>query len=104
LKVIEAAAQHLRVELHLASVQDAKLLEPTLSELVTKGIQALVVFPDGMFLAQTPLIIAFTARHRLPAMYGLREYAEVGGLMAFQWRNRRSSSWSSTSRPPRPSA
>jgi ABC-type uncharacterized transport system substrate-binding protein len=83
LKVIEAAAQHLRVELHLASVQDAKLLEPTLSELVTKGIQALVVFPDGMFLAQTPLIIAFTARHRLPAMYGLREYAEVGGLMAY---------------------
>jgi putative ABC transport system substrate-binding protein len=83
LKVIEAAAQHLRVELHLGGARDAKLLEPTLSELVTKGIQALVVFPDGMFLAQTPLIIAFTARHRLPTMYGLREYAEVGGLMAY---------------------
>jgi putative ABC transport system substrate-binding protein len=83
LKVIEAAAQRLRVELHLAGVQDPKLLEPTLSDLVTKGIQALVVFPDGMFLAQTSLIIAFTARHRLPTMYGLREYPEVGGLMAY---------------------
>jgi putative ABC transport system substrate-binding protein len=83
LSVIEAAAQRLRVELHLAGVQDPKLLEPTLSALVTKGIRALVVFPDGMFLAQTSLIIAFTARHRLPTMYGLREYPEAGGLMAY---------------------
>jgi putative ABC transport system substrate-binding protein len=83
LKVIEGAAQRLGVELHLAGVQDPKLLEPTLSDLVTKGIQALVVFPDGMFLAQTSLIIAFTARQRLPTMYGLREYPEAGGLMAY---------------------
>lgn len=48
-----------------------------------KGVQALVVFPDGMFVAQTPLIIGLAARNRLPAMYGLREYAEVGGLMTY---------------------
>jgi len=83
LMVIEAASKQLRVELHLAGVQDPKLLEQTLSDLVKKGVQALVVFPDGMFLAQTPLIVDFTARHRLPTMYGLREYPEVGGLMAY---------------------
>jgi putative tryptophan/tyrosine transport system substrate-binding protein len=83
LNVIETAAQRLRVELRLAGVQDPKLLEPTLSDLLAKRIQALVVFPDGMFLAETPLIIAFTARHRLPTMYGLKEYPEVGGLMSY---------------------
>jgi putative ABC transport system substrate-binding protein len=83
LKVIEAAAQRLKVELQLAGVQDPKALEPTVAELVGKGVQALVVFPDGMFLAQTPLIIGLAARHRLPTMYGLREYPEVGGLMAY---------------------
>jgi putative ABC transport system substrate-binding protein len=83
LKVIEAAAQRLRVELELVGVQDPGLLEPTLSDLVTRKIQALVVFPDGLFLAQTSRIIAFTARHRLPTMYGLREYPEAGGLMAY---------------------
>ena len=83
LKVIQAAAQQLRVELHLAGVQDPQTLERTVSELVRKGVQALIVFPDGMFLAQTPLIISLTARHRLPTMYGLREYPEVGGLMAY---------------------
>jgi len=50
---------------------------------VKKGVQALVVFPDGMFQTQTLLIIGLAARHRLPALYGLREYAKLGGLMAY---------------------
>jgi putative ABC transport system substrate-binding protein len=83
LKIIEGAAQRLRVALHLVGVQDPNELEMTFSALVGKGVQALVVFPDGMFLAQTPQIIALAARNRLPTMYGLREYAEVGGLMAY---------------------
>jgi putative ABC transport system substrate-binding protein len=64
-------------------VQDPKEFESTFSALVRKRVEALVVFPDGMFLAQTPLIIALAARSRLPAMYGVREYAEAGGLMAY---------------------
>jgi len=83
LQVIEAAARRLKVQLHLAGVSDPKALEPSVSELAANGVQALVVFPDGLFLAQTPLIIALAARHRLPTMYGLREYADGGGLMAY---------------------
>jgi len=83
LKGIESAAQRLKVELHLAGAQDPKELERAVSALVEKGVQALVVFPDGMFQAQTPVIIALAARRRLPTMYGLREYAEGGGLMAY---------------------
>jgi putative ABC transport system substrate-binding protein len=83
LKVIEGAAQRLKAELHLAGVQDPKESEPTISALVGKGVQGLVVFPDGMFLAQTPLIVALVARNRLPAIYGPREYVEAGGLMAY---------------------
>ena len=83
LKVIEGAAQRLKVELHLAGIQDPKEIEYAFSALVRKGVQALVVFPDGMFQAQTPVIIALAARHRFPALYGLREYAELGGLMVY---------------------
>ncbi|HEY9854092.1 MAG TPA: ABC transporter substrate-binding protein [Stenomitos sp.] len=83
LKVIEGAAQRLKVELHLAGVQDPKEIERAVSALVGKGVQALVVFPDGMFQTQTPQVLALAARHRLPALYGLREYAELGGLMAY---------------------
>jgi ABC-type uncharacterized transport system substrate-binding protein len=82
-KIIEGAARRLKVELHLAGVQDPKDLEHAVSALVGKSVQALVVFPDGMFQAQTPLILALTARNRLPTLYGLTEYAQVGGLMAY---------------------
>lgn len=83
LKIIEAAGQRLKVELHLAGVEDPRRIEPAVAELVEKGVHALVVFPDGMFQTQTPLIIALAARYRLPTIYGLREYAQLGGLMAY---------------------
>jgi putative ABC transport system substrate-binding protein len=83
LKVIEGAAQRLQVKLSLAGAQDPAKIEPAFSALVANGVQALVVFPDGMFQTQTPQILALAARHRLPALYGLREYAELGGLMAY---------------------
>jgi putative ABC transport system substrate-binding protein len=83
LKVIEGAAQRLKVELHLAGADAPPKIEPAVAELVKKGVQALVVFPDGMFLAEGPLIIALAARHQIPALYGLREYAQLGGLMAY---------------------
>lgn len=51
--------------------------------MVERGVQALVVFPGGMFVAQTAQIIVLAAQTRLPAMYGVREYAAVGGLMTY---------------------
>lgn len=83
LKIIEAAAQRLKVELHLAGVQDPGELERTFSGLVRDRVQALVVFPDGMFLAHIPLINALAARSRLPTLYGVRDYVVAGGLMAY---------------------
>ena len=83
MKIIEDAAQRLKVELHLAGVRDPKELESAFSALAGKRVEALVVFPDGMFLAQSALIITLAARNRLPVMYGLREFVPAGGLMAY---------------------
>lgn len=83
LKVIEAAAKRLNVELQTVPVQHPRELEPAFSALVEKGVQALVVFPDGMLLAEMKTIIANAAKDRLPAMYGQREYVPAGGLMAY---------------------
>jgi len=80
---IEGAARQLKVELHLAGAQESKELEGAVSGLMEKRVQALVVFPDGMFQSQTAQIVALAARHRLPAVYGLREFAEAGGLIAY---------------------
>jgi putative ABC transport system substrate-binding protein len=83
LKTIEDAARKLNVELYPVAVQDPREFEATYSKLLEKRGQALIVFPDGMFVSQTPQMLALAARHRLPTMYGLREYVEAGGLMAY---------------------
>jgi putative tryptophan/tyrosine transport system substrate-binding protein len=83
MKLVEAAAQKLEVELHPVGVQDPKELESTFSALVGKRAQALVVFVDGMFLAHIPRIISLAARSRLLAIYGSRQEAGAGGVMAY---------------------
>lgn len=39
--------------------------------------------PDPVTTQHTARIVAFAQRARLPAIYGTREQAEAGGLMAF---------------------
>ena len=83
LKVIEAAARRLKVQLHPMGVQDPDQLDGAFSRMAQEHVQALTVPPDGMFLAHQARIIDLAASHRLPAMYGVRELVEAGGLMGY---------------------
>jgi ABC-type uncharacterized transport system substrate-binding protein len=83
LKVIKAAAQRLKVQLHAMSVRNPQDLEGAFSAMTQERVQALTVPPDGMFLAHQARIIDLASTHRIPAMYGVRELAGAGGLMAY---------------------
>ena len=51
---------------------------------MTKGrAGGLIVPPDVLTLAHRTWIVDLAAKSRLPAMYGLREFVDVGGLMAY---------------------
>jgi putative ABC transport system substrate-binding protein len=43
----------------------------------------ILVLRDPLFLGQRTQIAALAAKSRLPAVYGFREAAEAGGLMAY---------------------
>jgi len=45
--------------------------------------QALVVVVDPLTVRYRARISELAAKNRLPAMYGLREFADAGGLMAY---------------------
>jgi putative ABC transport system substrate-binding protein len=83
LRVIEAAAQRLKVQLHPKGVQDPHELEGVFSAMAQERLQGLTVPPDGMFLVHRARIIELAAKHRIPTMYGVRELAQAGGLMAY---------------------
>jgi putative ABC transport system substrate-binding protein len=44
---------------------------------------ALLTVEDPLTVGQRTQILDFTAKNRLPAMHGLREFVEVGGLMSY---------------------
>ena len=48
-----------------------------------QNVKGLLVFPEGVTLANRLGIIDFAAKHRLPSMLGWKEYVEAGGLMAY---------------------
>ena len=44
---------------------------------------ALIAVDDALIFGNRTRIIALAARHRLPAMYGYREFPDAGGLLAY---------------------
>jgi putative tryptophan/tyrosine transport system substrate-binding protein len=83
LKEVEAAARRLKVQLHPKGVSNPEKLQAAFSAMAQERVQALTVPPDGMFLTHQARIIDLAATYRIPTMYGVREMAEAGGLMAY---------------------
>jgi ABC-type uncharacterized transport system substrate-binding protein len=46
-------------------------------------VDALIAVEDYVTLADRTLIVSFAAMSRLPAVYGLREFVDAGGLMSY---------------------
>jgi putative ABC transport system substrate-binding protein len=82
-KEIEAAAILLgrRVEIIQAGAEND--LDVALAGLVERRAAALLVLPDALFLGRPQRIADLAARHKVPAMYSNRVYAEAGGLMSY---------------------
>jgi putative tryptophan/tyrosine transport system substrate-binding protein len=58
-------------------------IDAAFSVLGQRRVGALVVTADGFFLNQRDQLIDLAARHALPAIYHLREFATGGGLMSY---------------------
>ena len=81
-KDLEGAAATLGLKLRIIGVREAEALGLGLDQ-ARRQAQALLVFGDALLLAHQRQITAFAAKHRLPAMYAIRDFADVGGLMAY---------------------
>jgi putative tryptophan/tyrosine transport system substrate-binding protein len=80
---IQAAADTLGLHLKVLTVSTEDDLEQAFASMIQHGAGALLVHPDPFLIARREQLIAQAARHALPAMYPLREYVEIGGLMSY---------------------
>jgi len=83
LRETEGAAQTLGVTLLRVEAGSADAISPAFAKAVEGGAEALLTFPHVFAFFHRRRIAELAALHRLPAMYGWREYAEAGGLMAY---------------------
>ena len=80
---VEAAARSLGLGITRLEVQVADDIEPAFETAAKDRVQALLTLSSPLFNAQKQRIINLAAKHRLPAMYEDREFAEVGGLLSY---------------------
>ena len=80
---IREAARTTGKDLRLLNVSNDQDLDAAFATLVREQIGGLLVANDAFFVGRREQIVALAARNAIPAMYFLREFAAVGGLMSY---------------------
>ena len=83
LKNIQAAAKATGVNVSPFQTSIASQMEAVFVSMKQEHAGALIVLPDGFFLAQARRIAELAERHGLPTMFWSREPVEAGGLMSY---------------------
>ena len=79
------ATQALGLQLHALRVDRPDEFAPAFAAAMREHADALLVLPSPLTNRSRRRIVNLAAQSRLPAMYPLKEYVEVGGLMAYGW-------------------
>ena len=82
-KELQAAARELKLTVQSIEAQEPHDVERALTDMMRERPDGLIVTADSAHELRQAWIVDFTAKRRLPALYQLREYVEVGGLMSY---------------------
>ena len=83
IKDVREAVQSLGQRLHVENVSSQGELDSAFSAFSQFKVGAVLVGTDPIFAIYRDQLIALAARHKIPAIYNLREYCEAGGLMSY---------------------
>jgi putative ABC transport system substrate-binding protein len=82
-KVMRDAARSLGLQLHVLDASTEGEIDAAFEKLIELRAGGLVVSVDAFLNSQRAQIVALAARHAVPAIYGVREFATAGGLMSY---------------------
>ena len=83
LQPFKAAAASFGVEPIVAPVRDMTDLEAVVAAFAREPNGGLIAMPDGFSTAHRVEVTSLAARYGLPAVYAVRQFSEVGGLMSY---------------------
>ena len=82
-KDVHEAARSLGLQLYDLSANTEQELDAAFTRFAERGIGALFVSNDPVFMARREQIVALAARQALPASYYSREFVAAGGLISY---------------------
>jgi ABC-type uncharacterized transport system substrate-binding protein len=80
---VRAAASAMGQQIEVFYVSSDREIETAFTTLVQRGAGALQASSGAFLLSQRERIVALAARHRIPAIYTVRDYVAAGGLMSY---------------------
>jgi len=83
LEDVEAAARAVGRQVVIATVASERDFDAAFGQFVNAGAGALLAPGGAVTTGQHRQIAALAIRHAIPALYTLREFVEVGGLMSY---------------------
>jgi len=82
-KVLQDAAPSLGLDLHVLNASNKSQIDAAFAALVELRATALIVSVDTFLNNSRGQIVALAARYAVPAVYGVRDYVNAGGLMSY---------------------
>jgi putative ABC transport system substrate-binding protein len=82
-KDVNAAADPLGLQIQVLNASNGNELDAGFTTLVSGGADGLLVGPDAFFVSRRVQIAILAARHMMPAIYTISDYADAGGLISY---------------------
>jgi putative ABC transport system substrate-binding protein len=80
---VREAARSIGRQIIALKASTASDYDDVFAAIVSERASALLVSGDPFFLTTRDQLVALAARHRLPTIYGFREFAQSGGLISY---------------------
>jgi len=83
LRDVEPAARAMGLQIQVHNASTSREINAAFATFVRERPDVIFVGSDGLFTSRRVQLAHLTTRHAIPATYGSREFAEVGGLMSY---------------------
>jgi putative ABC transport system substrate-binding protein len=80
---LQEAARAVGMQAHVLRASKDTDIEPAFTSILEHSDNALIVQTDPFFTSRRDRLVSLANQHSIPAMYGFREFAEVGGLISY---------------------
>ena len=82
-KQSQEAAEKLKLTLRAYEARSSSEIDEVFTRIISDRVQAMIIFADVLTLANERKLADLAFANKLPAMFGFREFTQMGGLISY---------------------